>query len=396
MSVKNDGKDIEMVSKSKENSDVEKGEDPEEEEESSTEELVDRDIDVPMFVFLWTYKPWHLIRHLIPFFLTHSCLFCAFGVLLCNYGYAESACTWIGLCGFVSCILGMSKIQTFSFLLGESEILKDELAKMRKLMSKFQNENKALKETLVKLEEQSEALKEESGKLERFNMDLNLTTDYYENHVKEFKRERLKLAQSFHEIERIVDTLSDKEGDVQRRCTILKRELKKLRAHNKAIAETYNNLVEEHENVQLTNKRMGEQIKKFQEMRKSFIDQRDILKNSMRGNLTGLNSMMENYEILYLQEIAHNTEFLDGQAGMTPEKFAEFIRRIPANMKVSEDRLISLFEEKMDNEYICNHEAMRSIVVEIVKANSGMDSRLAGGAGGGVQAEDEKAAVVDL
>jgi len=393
MSVKNDGKDgkdIEMVSK--ENSDVEKGDDldPEEEEESSTEDLIDRDIDVPMFVFLWTYKPWHLFGHLVPFFLTHSCLFCAFGVLLCNYGYEASACTWIGLCGFVSCILGMSKIQTFSFLAGESEILKDELAKIKKLMAKFENENKALKETLVMLEEQSEALKEESGKLERFNKNLNLATDTYENHVREFKRERLELKQTFSEIEEIVDTLSKKEGDVQKRCTLLKKELKKLRAHNKAIAETYNNLVVEHENVQITNKEMGKRIKEFQDMRKKFIDQRDILKNSMRGNLTGLNSMMENYEILYLQEIAHNTEFLDGQAGMTPEKFAEFIRRIPANMKVSEDKLISLFEEKMDDDYQCDHEAMRSIVVEIVKANSGMGGRLAGGD------EDEKASVVDL
>jgi len=206
----------------------------------------------------------------------------------------------------------------------------------------------------------------------------------------------LELAQTFHEIEQIVETLSDKEGDVQRRCTILKKELKKLRAHNKAIAETYNNLVEEHENVQLTNKRMGEQIKKFQEMRQSFIDQRDILKNSMRGNLTGLNSMMENYEILYLQEIAHNTEFLDGQEGMTPEKFAEFIRRIPANMQVSEDKLISLFDELMDENYKCDHEAMRRIVVEIVKANSGMGGRLAGGGVGGVNSQEEKASVVDL
>jgi len=393
MSVKNEGKDIEMVSKEDQGSDVEKGDEPEEEEESSSEELIDREIDVPMFVFLWTYKPWHLFGHLIPFFLTHSCLFCAFGVLLCNYGYAESCCTWIGLCGFVSCILGMSKIQTFSFLLGESEILKDELTKMRKLMAKFENENQALKETLVKLEEQSEALKEQSGKLERFNTDLNLTTEYYETHVREFKRERLELAQTFFEIEQIVETLTEKEGNLQQRCTILKKELKKLRAHNKAIAETYNNLVEEHENVQLTNKRMGEQIKKFQEMRQNFIDQRNVLKDSMRGNLSGLNSMMENYEILYLQEIAHNTEFLDGRAGMTAEKFEEFIRRIPANMQVDEDKLISLFEELGNEDFICNHEQMRRIVVEIVKANSGMGGRLAAGGG---QSQEEKVAIVDL
>jgi len=382
-----------MVSKEDQGSDVEKGDEPEEEEESSSEELIDREIDVPMFVFLWTYKPWHLFGHLIPFFLTHSCLFCAFGVLLCNYGYAEACCTWIGLCGFVSCILGMSKIQTFSFLLGESEVLKDELTKMKKLMAKFENENKALKETLVKLEEQSEALKEQSGKLERFNMDLNLTTENYEVHVRKFKHERLELAQTFFEIEQIVETLTEKEGSLQQRCTILKKELKKLRAHNKAIAETYNNLVEEHENVQLTNKRMGEQIKKFQEMRQNFIDQRNVLKDSMRGNLSGLNSMMENYEILYLQEIAHNTEFLDGRAGMTAEKFEEFIRRIPANMQVDEDKLISLFEELGNEDFICNHEQMRRIVVEIVKANSGMGGRLAAGGG---QSQEEKVAIVDL
>jgi len=392
MSVRKEGKDIEMAQREESSIDEGEGDDIDKEEEESNDEVLDRDVDVPMFVFLWTYPPWRIHRNFVPFFLTHACLFCAFGVLLCNYGYALDCCTWIGLCGFVSCILGMSKIQTFSHIIGESEILKDELIKMKKLMAKFENENQVLKDTLVKLEEQSEALKEESTKLSRFNTELNISTIEYEAHVREFRRERLELSQTFEKIDEIVKELGVKEGDVQKRCTILKKELKKLRAHNKAIAETYNNLVDEHQNVQKTNERMANQIKKFQEMRQAFIDQRDILKNSMRGNLSGLNSMMENYEILYLQEVAHNTEFLDGQPGMTVEKFDEFIRRIPANINVSNDFLISLFEELSDDNFVCDHEAMRRIVVEIVKANTGF-GRVSGG---DEQQPDEKSSVVDL
>merc|ERR1719317_452536 len=256
--------------------------------------------------------------------------FCAFGVLLCNYGYSSSVCTPIGLVGFVSILMGMSKIQSFGWISKRAKVLEEEHEKLRTLMGKYESENKALKDMLQRLEEQSEALKEESNKLSKFNAQLNETTDDYEAHVRDFRRERLKLAETFDDIERIVDTLDDKEGELQKRCTVLRRELKKLRGHNKAIAETYNNLVEEHQNVRETNELMAEQIKKFEEMRKVFIDQRDNLKSSMQGNLKGLEAMMENYEILYLQQIAHNTEFLDGQEGMTPEKFTEFIRRIPA------------------------------------------------------------------
>jgi len=365
--------DIEMAEKDVSNIDIDdEGDDIVKDEDESSDEDLDRDVDVPMFVFLWTYKPWNLLSHFVPFFLTHSCMFCAFGVLLCNYGYADACCTWIGLCGFVSCILGMSKIQAAITVIGEAEVMKDELAKMKKLMKSFENENQVLKETLVKLEEQSEALKEESTKLSRFNADLSISTNEYKSHVREFRRERLELSQTFEKIDNIVQVLGEKEGDVQKRCTNLKKELKKLRAHNKAIAETYGNLVEEHLNVQTTNERMANQIKKFQEMRQTFISQRDILKNSMQGNLSGLNTMMENYEILYLQEIAHNTEFLDGRPGMTADKFDEFIRRIPANMNISEDTLITLFEKLSDEDFICDHEAMRRIVVEIVKANAGI------------------------
>jgi len=174
---------------------------------------------------------------------------------------------------------------------------------------------------------------------------------------------------------------------LQKRCTILKKELKKLRAHNKAIAETYNNLVDEHKSVQRTNELMGQQIKKFEEMRQNFINQRDILKDSMKGNLAGLNSMMENYEILYLQEIAHNTEFLYNDPRMTPERFEEFIRRMPANMQVPRDKLVELFEELSDENFVCSHEAMRAIIVEIVKYNAGMGGRLA--------SEEEKAMMVN-
>jgi len=376
MTTKNDKKDIELANKGGDDDDDKVEKPDEDEEESSDEDLLDQDFDVPMFVFLWTYKPWHIFSHFVPFFLTHTCMFCAFGVLLCNYGYAGQVCTWIGLCGFVSCILGMSKIQTFSRVMGESEKLKEELTKMKKLMQKFQDENDILKETLVKLEEQSEALKEESSKLSRFNKELNINTDEYEKHVRDFRRERLDLAETFEHIDDIVKTLSHKEVDMQKRCTILKKELKKLRAHNKAILETYKLLAEEHKTVRKTNDVMAQQIKKFQEMRLTFIDQRDVLRRSMYGNLTGLNSTIDTYEILYLQEIAHNTEFLDGSPGMTWAKFEEFIRRIPANINVSRDKLEELFDLLMDENEVCDHEAMRTIVVEIVKKNANMPSRL--------------------
>jgi len=378
-----------------------KGEDGENEDEnssSSEEEVVvgDRkkhEKHVPLFVFLWTYKPWHMWGHLVPLFLTHACIVSALGVFACNYGMYELACSWLGLCGFVSCILACSKIQDLGALKDASEQMEEELQRMKKLMEKYDKENKLLKETLQKLEEQSKALKEESGKLEAFTTKLRLTTTDFEIGIQKFKKERKQLAETFHNIDQIVESLNDKEINLQKRCAILCNELKKLRAHNKAIAATYSNLIEEHAKVNNTNARLTEQIERFEDMNQKFVDQQDVLKDSMHGNVIGLQSMMQNYEILFLQEIAHNAEFSDGQRGMTMLKFEEFLRRIPGNMQAPESRLIALFNELAENG-ICDHEAMREIITQIVKANTGVEGALAGV--NEFDASVEPSAVVDL
>jgi len=343
-----------------------------EEEESEEEDEGPQEVHVPLFVFLWTYKPWQMYGHLIPLFLTHAILICAAGVFMCNAGFGEVACTPNGLIGFIMGIMALLKIQMYGNLKLSSERMKEELNKMKVLIiDKYEKENRSLKEALVKLEEQSAVLDAQSSRLERFTT-LDLTTNDFENGVQEFRRERIELNKTFNEIHQIVETLEDKEVDLKNRCAILRRELKKLRAHNQAIAQTYNNLVEEHEGVRHTNDQLAEQIKKFDAVRQKFIDQRDNLKDSMNGNLSGLHSMMENYEIMFLQEIAHNAEFFDGQAGMTREKFDEFLRRIPSNMQISEDQLVTLFESLSDGNTVCDHEAMHHIIIQIVKANAGL------------------------
>jgi len=390
MSVKGDVELAKTGDSKDEGSDTEK----EEELDDGVGERKKRDLNVPLFVFLWTYKPWHMWGHLIPLFLTHACIISACGVFACNYGMYELACSWLGLCGFVSCILACSKIQTYGSLKAASEQMEEELKRMKQLMNKYEDENQLLKETLKRLEEQSEALKEESNKLGKFTDNLKLTTEDFERGIIDFKREREQLATTFENIDNIVSSLSDKEADLQKRCTVLRNELKKLRAHNKAIAETYNNLVEEHEKVRNTNSRLAEQIERFENMNQKFIDQQDVLKDSMHGNVVGMKMMMQNYEILFLQEIAHNTEFVDGQAGMNMDKFEEFLRRIPANMQCPENRLIALFEELVDENGICDHEGMREIIKQIVKANTGVAGALAG-----IDEMDnsiEPSAVVDL
>jgi len=383
-------KDVELAKKGNEKQEGEKS------ETESDEEELDKDCkddNVPLFVFLWTYKPWALYRdgHLIPLFITHSIIVCAVGVFLCNAGYSSVACSPQGLIGFIMGILALSKIQMYGNLKLSSEKMQQEINKMKALMAKYENENRALKETLVLLEEQSEELKNQRSNLERFQESLVVTTTDFEKGVREFKRERIELNKSYDDIGRIVDSLQDKEVDLQKRCTILRRELKKLRAHNKAIAETYNNLVEEHECVRQTNDLLAEQSRKFESMREKFINQRDVLKDSMQGNLTGLQSMMENYEILFLQEIAHNAEFSDGKEGMTEDNFAEFLRRIPRNMPVDEDRLLALFEEHANEDYVCDHEAIQHIIVQIVKANTGVPGPLTGD--GDIDAKLESAKV---
>jgi len=275
-------------------------------------------------------------------------------------------------------IMALAKIQMFGNLKISSERMQAELNKMKKLMGQYETENRCLKETLVKLEEQSTALNAQSNRLERFTDTLNITTNDFEMGVQEFRRERIELNKTFNQIHQIVATLEDKEVDLKNRCAVLRRELKKLRAHNQAIAVTYNNLVEEHEGVRQTNDQLAEQIKKFDAMRQKYIDQRDILKDSMDGNLLGLHSMMENYEIMFLQEIAHNAEFFDGKPGMTLDKFDEFLRRIPSNMQISEDHLMGLFEERSNHEGVCDHEAMHHIIIQIVKANAGQSAALTG------------------
>jgi len=347
----------------------------------------------PFFVFVWTYKPWHMWGHLTPLFLTHAGIACALGVFACNYGMYELACSWLGLLGFVSCIMACSKIQSYASLKGAAEQMEEELDRMKKLMEKYEHENNMLKLTLQALEAQSQTLKEESGKLEAFTKNLKLTTADFEHGIQQFKRERKHLAETFENIDQIVKSLNDKESDLQARCATLCTELKKLRAHNKAMAAMYNNLVEEHEKVNNTNARLAEQIERFENMNQKFVDQQDVLKDSMHGNVVGLKMMMQNYEILFLQEIAHNAEFMDGMEGMTRDKFDEFLRRIPANMQCHESRLIALFEE-LAVDGICDHGGMREIILQIVKANTGVSGALADLAE--IEGSVEPSAVVDL
>jgi len=368
---KSKDEDVELAKKGKEQTESES------ESEDESENEIAKDINVPLFVFLWTFKPWDMYGHLIPLFITHGVIVSAFGVLACNAGFSV-LCSPIGLIAFLIGILGLIKIQMYGNLKLSSEQMQQEINKMKALMGKYEKQNKALKEMLVELEQQSEALREQSSKLQSFQETLDITTNDFEVGVRNFKRERIELDKIYGEIGKIVDSLQDKEGDLQKRCSILRRELKKLRAHNKAIAETYNNLVEEHECVRQTNDLLAEQSNKFESMREKFVNQRDVLKDSMQGNLSGLQSVMENYEILFLQEIAHNAEFFDGQPGMTEEKFGEFLRRIPRNMPVSEDKLIGLFRELSDEDFICDHEAIQHIIVQIVKANTGVSGPLTG------------------
>lgn len=353
-----------------------------------------RQIHTPLFVFLWTYLPWQMWGHLVPLFLTHACIVCAGGVFACNYGMEELACSWLGLCGFVSCIIACFKIQTYGSLKAASEQMEEELNSMKFLMEKYEEENSLLKETLQKLEKQSKELREESGKLEEFTQNLKVTTEDFELGIRKFKRERKNLAETFENIDKIVASLNNKEADLQKRCAVLCGELKKLRAHNKAIAKTYNNLVEEHEKVNNTNARLAEQIERFESMNQKFVDQQDVLKDSMHGNVLGLKMMMQNYEILFLQEIAHNAEFMDGKKGMTQEKFEEFLRRIPANIQFSESRLLALFEDLVNEDGICDHTGMREIIKQIVKANTGVPGALADL--NDIEASVEASAVVDL
>merc|ERR1719245_1013658 len=79
--------------------------------------------------------------------------------------------------------------------------------------------------------------------------------------------------------------------------------------------------------------------------------------------------MMDNYEIMFLQEIAHNAEFTDREPGMTLDKFKDFVRRIPSSMGVSESKLLQLFEELANEEDKCDHEAINHIISEIIKVN---------------------------
>lgn len=389
-----EGRDVEMASKKLDDENQGEGSEGEEKLDVGVAKRKKRQIHTPLFVFLWTYLPWQMYGHLIPLFLTHACIVCAAGVFACNYGMEELACSWLGLTGFVSCILACSKIQTYGSLKAASEQMEEELNSMKSLMEKYEQENTLLKETLQKLEEQSKALREESGKLEAFTDTLKLTTENFELGIKKFKLERKNLAKTFENIDKIVDSLNNKEEDLQKRCARLCSELKKLRAHNKAIARTYNNLVEEHEKVNNTNARLAEQIERFESMNQKFVDQQDVLKDSMHGNVLGLKMMMQNYEILFLQEIAHNAEFMDGRKGMTHEKFEEFLRRIPANIQFQESRLIGLFEDLVNDDGICDHNGMREIIKQIVKVNSGVPGALAGE--DEVEASMEASAVVDL
>jgi DNA repair exonuclease SbcCD ATPase subunit len=368
--------DIELANKGKEGENKDDNDQSGEEEVKVAERKKYRK-HVPLFVFLWTYKPWDMLHHLVPLFLTHACIVSALGVFACNYGMEELACSWLGLCGFVSCILACSRLQSYGSLQQSTEQMEEELKRMRTLMGQYEKENELLKETLQKLEKQSIALKEESGKLESFTDKLKLTTTEFEQGIKKFKNERKQLAETFNNIDKIVESLSDKESNLQKRCATLCNELKKLRAHNKAIAQTYSNLIAEHEKVNNTNDRLREQIERFEDMNQKFVDQQDVLKDSMHGNVMGLQVMMQNYEILFLQEIAHNAEFMDGQPGMTMDKFEEFLRRIPGNMQCPEDRLIALFQE-LEQDGICDHGAMREIIKQIVKANTGVEGALAG------------------
>jgi len=330
----------------------------------------------PFFVFLWSYLPWHMWGHLSAFFLTHACIACALGVFACNYGMEELVCSWLGLCGFASCIVGCSNIQEYGQMKDAAERMEAELQSMRLLMEKYELENDLLKETMVQLEEQSEALQAESKKLEMFTENLKNTTTEFETNIRCFKRERLQLAATFENIDKIVNSLSDKEADLQKRTIALQRELKKLRTHNKTIAGIYDEIVLEHQKVKDTNARMAEQIEMFENINKKCIDQQDVLKKTLHGNTEGMKTMMQNYEILFMQEIAHSAEFVDGQAGMTIEKFEEFVKRIPSNIQYPEDRLISLFEEKCDENGICNNEAMHLIITQLVKAKAGVPGAL--------------------
>lgn len=363
-------------------------------DETVVEERKKHDKHVPLFVFMWTYKPWKMWGHLVPLFLTHACFISSLGVFACNYGMYELACSWLGLIGFVSCIMACSKIQAYGALKDASEQMEEELQRMKKLMEQYENENQLLKETLQQLEKQSDALKEESGKLEAFTKDLRVTTTDFELGIQRFKTERKQLAKTFDNIDQIVNSLQDKETHLQERCATLCAELKKLRAHNKYIANTYSNLVMEHQKVNNTNARLEEQIERFENMNQKFVHQQDVLKDSMHGNVVGLKMMMQNYEIMFLQEIAHNTEFMDGARGMTMVKFEEFLRRIPANMQCPETRLISMFEEMANDNGVCDHEAMRIIIQQIVKANTGVAGALAGV--DEMEASVEPSAIVDL
>jgi len=346
--------------------------------DSEDEQDDSKDKSVPFFVFLWTHKPTDLYGHLIPLFITHTIVICAVGVFMCNSGYGAIACSPVGLVGFLIGVMGLAKIQMYGDLKRTSERMQEELNKMKALMGKYETENKKLKDTLKELEAQSDALKAESKKLEMFNDKLKESTVDFEDGVQQFRRERMELNETFMAISDIVSTLEDKEVNLQNRCTLLKKELKKLRAHNHAIAKTYNNLVEEHEGVRQTNRKLATQIKKFEQMRQKFIDQRDVLKDSMKGNLNGLHSMMDNYEVMFLQEIAHNAEFIDGEPGMTLEKFKDFIRRIPSSMGVTEDKLLQLFDELKDINERCDHESVNHIISEIIKVNVRVPGHLNG------------------
>jgi len=392
MSVK--GGDVELANKKGNDENTDDNAETSEELDVGVGERKKREIHVKLLVFLWSYAPWNMWGHLVVLFLTHAAIVSAGGVFACNYGMEELACSWLGLIGFVSCILACSKIQSYGSLKAASEQMEAELKSMKKLMSKYEEENSLLKETLQRLEEQSKVLKEESGKLEAFTKNLKLTTEDFELGIRKFKKERKNLAETFENIDKIVHSLNDKEVDLQKRCSVLCNELKKLRAHNKAIARTYNNLVEEHEKVNNTNARLAEQIERFESMNQKFVDQQDVLKDSMHGNVLGLKMMMQNYEILFLQEIAHNAEFMDGQRGMTVEKFEEFLRRIPANIQFSESRLLALFEDLLDDDGFCDHEGMREIIKQIVKSNTGVPGALAGL--NEMTASIEPSALVDL
>lgn len=176
-------------------------------------------------------------------------------------------------------------------------------------------------------------LQKDTDKLQGQVLDLSSETAELEENVKDLKDQGDLLRESVDETDRLNDELRETQSQLESANTELKGSVQGLSEQNDKLEATLEKMTAQYDLLE-------EEMKKFDELRETLSsmsadaseNMAEMIQQTM-SKFDDMDRLLHDNEVVLLQQLAADVEFLDDSEGMSENEYKRFYRRLPKRYK---------------------------------------------------------------